>query len=77
MPDEVAEATQTPFCEKQPLKIDQPPEDMVEVPVMVAEPFTAKYAPGLEVAIPTLPSPSIMKAVAVPNVVEVETANTA
>ena len=50
---------------------------MVEVPVMVAEPFTDKYAPGVLVAIPTLPKESIMKAVEVPNVVDVETANTA
>ena len=50
---------------------------MVEVAVIVAPPLTERYAPGEEVAIPTLPRSSMMNAVPVEYVVEVETAKTA
>ena len=49
----------------------------VDVALDEMEPLTAKYVPGVLVAIPTLPKWSMMKAVEVPKVVEVETANTA
>src|SRR3989344_2382516 len=43
----------------------------------IASPFTANLLPGVLVAIPTLPKESMMKAVEVPKVVDVDTANTA
>ena len=48
----------------------------VEVAVNEIAPFTASRVPGELVAIPTFPSPSIMNAVVVLNVVDVETAKT-
>ena len=58
--DEVAESTQLPSIEKQP-----PPRLIPETKVEVALVLTARGPPGLEVPIPTLPNPSMMKAVVV------------
>ncbi len=48
----------------------------VEVAFEEIEPLTASRVPGVLVAIPTCPNPSMMKAVPVPKVVDVETAKT-
>ena len=53
---------------RMPLKVDVALEEIA--------PLTAKYVPGVLVAMPTLPKESIMNAVVVLNVVEVETAKT-
>ena len=48
----------------------------VEVAVNEIAPSTANRVPGVLVAMPTFPAPSIMNAVVVLNVVDVETAKT-